>query len=212
MEPQASPPNLRSLNIDEPFVRQSSSNEFYHTDALGSTLALSNTAGAVATSYNYEAFGKTTVTGVSLNTVQYTGRENDGTGLYYYRARYYSPKLQRFLSEDPLQFNGGDINLFAYVLNSPVNLADPFGTKVIYMGKPPTDPNTIAKLEALDRVVGDRDVIVTKRGGSRTQEEQAKINPNAPDSLHVKGKAADVVVPGLTSEQVAEKAAPVKPK
>ena len=38
---------LRSLNIDESFVRQSSNNEFYHTDALGSTLALSNAAGAV---------------------------------------------------------------------------------------------------------------------------------------------------------------------
>jgi RHS repeat-associated protein len=40
----------------------------------------------------------------SANPAQYTGRENDGTGLYYYRGRYYSPTLQRFASQDPLGF------------------------------------------------------------------------------------------------------------
>jgi RHS repeat-associated protein len=94
---------LRSLNIDEPFIRQTGTdNEFYHTDALGSSLALSTAQGASGTSYTYEPFGKTTVTGTSANALQYTGRENDGTGLYYYRARYYSSLLSRFLGEDPL--------------------------------------------------------------------------------------------------------------
>src|SRR5206468_659042 len=82
---------LRSLRIDEPFVRQSGISEYYHADALGSTLALSNASGAVATSYSYEAFGKTTITGASSNPFQYTGREDDGTGLFYYRARFYNP-------------------------------------------------------------------------------------------------------------------------
>src|SRR5262249_44740697 len=36
------------------------------------------------------------------NPYQFTGRENDGTGLYYYRARYYDPTWGRFISEDPL--------------------------------------------------------------------------------------------------------------
>jgi len=72
------------------------------TDALGSTIALADSAGAVQTEHAYEAFGKTTVTGASnTNSFQYTGRENDGTGLYFYRARYYHPGLQRFLGEDP---------------------------------------------------------------------------------------------------------------
>src|SRR5207245_4314420 len=97
---------LHSLSIDEPFVRQSSNNEYYHTDALGSTLALSNAAGAVATSYSYEAFGKPTISGTSSHSFQYTGRENDGPGLYYYRARYYSPTVQRFVSDDRLEFTG----------------------------------------------------------------------------------------------------------
>ncbi|MGH2459980.1 MAG: RHS repeat-associated core domain-containing protein [Chloroflexota bacterium] len=53
-----------------------------------------------------------------------TGRENDG-GLDYDRARYYSPTLQRFISEDPQGFGGGDPNL--YVGNDPTNLMDPDG-------------------------------------------------------------------------------------
>jgi RHS repeat-associated protein len=120
---------LRSLNIDEPFVRQSSSNEFYHTDALGSVLALTGQTGATQTSYNYEPFGKTTITGASSNPFQYTGRENDGTGLYYYRARYYSPLLYRFIREDPINFHNPDsnTNFYLYSLNNPVNFKDPFG-------------------------------------------------------------------------------------
>src|SRR2546425_698800 len=98
---------LRSLNIDEPFVRQSSSNEFYHTDALGSVLTLTGQTGAVQTTYNYEAFGKTTIAGASTNPFQYTGRENDGTGFYHYRRRYYSSTIQRYLREDPLRLVGG---------------------------------------------------------------------------------------------------------
>ncbi len=129
---------LRSLNIDEPFIRQAGTgNEFYHADALGSSLALSNTQGASGTTYTYEPFGKTTVTGTSANTLQYTGRENDGTGLYYYRARYYSPMAHRFMAEDPLEFAAGDMNLYAYVWDSPTNYTDQFGLAVIYPGPIP---------------------------------------------------------------------------
>lgn len=82
--------------------------------------------GAVGANY-YEPFGKTTASGTSSNTVQYTGRENDGTGLYYYRARYYQPKFQRFVSEDPAGFLGRDANLYAYVFGNPLRLRDPLG-------------------------------------------------------------------------------------
>jgi len=59
--------------------------------------------------------------------LQYTPRERDGTGLYYHRTRYYSPSLQRYISEDPLGLGGGDINCYAYAFNSPTNFVDPFG-------------------------------------------------------------------------------------
>ena len=119
---------LSTLNIDEPLVRQTSTgNEFYLANDLGSTVALSNDAGAVTTYYTYSPFGTTTVTGPSTNPFQFTGRENDGNGLYYYRARYYSPSHSRFLSEDPLEFDAGDANLCAHVFNNPTNFVDPTG-------------------------------------------------------------------------------------
>ena len=54
-------------------------------------------------------------------------REDDGTGLYYYRARYYSPDQKRFIAADPLGFGGGDSNFYAYVGNNPINFTDPTG-------------------------------------------------------------------------------------
>jgi RHS repeat-associated protein len=60
------------------------------------------------------------------NALQYTGRENDGTGLYYYRARYYDPGLKRFISSDPIGSAGG-INLYMYVSGDPLSRTDPFG-------------------------------------------------------------------------------------
>ncbi len=118
---------LRSLNIDEPFVRQSSGNEYYHVDALGSTMSLSDGTGSVQTTYEYGAFGKTVVNGTSINPFQYTGRENDGIGHYYYRARYYSPQLERFINEDPIRFFGGDLNLYNYARRTPLIRKDPSG-------------------------------------------------------------------------------------
>ncbi len=121
---------IRGLSIDEPFIRkQAGGDEFYQTDALGTTVALTDGAGASNTTYTQEPFGKTTKTGTSTNAFQYTGREEDGTGITYYRARYYSPKLQRFVSEDPLRPDSEMNSLYAYVLNDPINLTDPLGLK-----------------------------------------------------------------------------------
>jgi RHS repeat-associated protein len=96
------------------------------TDALGSVIASTGPAGTITTTYSYDPFGNTTASGSSPTVFEYTGRENDGDGLYYLRARYYSPGLQRFLSEDPAGIVGG-INLYGYVGNSPLNMVDPRG-------------------------------------------------------------------------------------
>lgn len=82
---------LTGLGIDERFVRTDPVwSQHFLPDGIGSTVALTDSAGTVATEYTYEPFGATTETGAtSGNTFQYTGRENDGSGLYYYRARYY---------------------------------------------------------------------------------------------------------------------------
>jgi RHS repeat-associated protein len=123
---------LTGFGLDEFFTRSGSpGTRTLLADALGSTLALADDAGTVQTSYTYEPFGTSAVTGQSnTNSYQYTGRENDGTGLYYHRARYYSPSHQRFISEDPIEFRGGDVNLYSYALENPIQLVDSQGLDV----------------------------------------------------------------------------------
>ena len=61
------------------------------------------------------------------NRFMFTGREYDTeTSNYYYRARYYSPKLGRFLQPDPIKYESG-LNLYTYCLNNPVIWKDPLG-------------------------------------------------------------------------------------
>ncbi len=123
--------NMLAGSVDEIFTRTDGSGTTFLADALGSTLELADASGALQTHYTSEPFGATAATGTSsTNTAQFTGRENDGTGLYFYRARYYQPQLQRFISEDPLGFGGGDVNLSAYVQNDPVSKTDPLGLYV----------------------------------------------------------------------------------
>jgi RHS repeat-associated protein len=120
---------LTGLGVDEYFTRADSAGVHnYLTDALGSSVALANGSGIVQTEYTYEAFGGTTTTGASTtNAIGFTGREVDSTALYFYRARYYDAKLQRFIAEDPLEYAGGDPNLHGYVANGPTNFTDPSG-------------------------------------------------------------------------------------
>ena len=102
---------------------------YFLGDALGSTMALADGAGAVQTSYTYEPFGGFSTSGAGTsNPSAFTGREADGTGLSFYRARFYHPQLQRFVSEDPLGFGAG-VNFFAYVGNNPMRHIDPLGLK-----------------------------------------------------------------------------------
>jgi RHS repeat-associated protein len=96
-------------------------------DGVNSTVALSDPNGATTATYNYSPYGDTATTGAGASALQYTGRENDGaTGLYYYRNRYYSAQLGRFISEDPIGLGGG-ANFYAYVYGNPISYTDPLG-------------------------------------------------------------------------------------
>ena len=108
---------------------------YYQAAALESVITLTDQTGTVKTQYTYDPFGNVSVLGeASDNPFQYTGRENDGTGLYYYRARYYSSELQRFISEDPIGLTGG-INVYAYVGNDPAKRKDPTGLSHLVCGR-----------------------------------------------------------------------------
>jgi RHS repeat-associated protein len=128
---------MSGLGLDEWFIRTDNAGaRHFLTDLLGSSIALTDAAAVVQTQYTYEPFGSSTAAGPgSANSFQFTGRENDGTGLYYFRARYQHPTAQRFLSEDPLGVSGGDANLHAYAFNSPTRHVDPLGLEFFIVGK-----------------------------------------------------------------------------
>ncbi|CAA6798535.1 MAG: Unknown protein [uncultured Sulfurovum sp.] len=106
---------------------------YYHRDHQGSIIALSNEHGEIIETITYdEHYGsilehKKRNKNETLNPYGYTGREIEMNDLYYYRARYYDPTTQRFLSLDPIGFMSGDFNFYRYVGNSPIGWIDPFG-------------------------------------------------------------------------------------
>ena len=132
---------LTGLKLDETIARialnasgqkDPARSRIYLTDALNSVVAqLSDdnaSAGQLQNSYGYSPFGEANTVGpdATANPIQYTSRENDKTGLSFYRARYYDPVLKRFISEDPLGLTAG-LNGYRYVDNMPTMATDPEG-------------------------------------------------------------------------------------
>ncbi|HEY1997604.1 RHS repeat-associated core domain-containing protein, partial [Paraburkholderia sp.] len=105
-----------------------SGDRFVLRDANNNVIALTDADQQSQTRYSYQPYGVTTQAGApDANPQQYTGRENDGTGLYCYRNRYYSPQTGRFISEDPIGYASGQTNAYAYVEGNPISYTDPEG-------------------------------------------------------------------------------------
>jgi RHS repeat-associated protein len=116
---------------------------YNHPDQQGSVMAISNASGGVVTQYAYLPYGDSVGSGSSRYAISNclsgtcgssagTGFGYDGyrydpeTGLYHTGARYYDPRLGRFLQPDPIGQKGG-LNIYAYVGNSPLVFSDPRG-------------------------------------------------------------------------------------
>ena len=109
----------------------------YHTDALGSVVAITSEAGTVVATYRYGAFGELLATGgsdaalASRNPLRYRAYYYDThSALYYLPARYYDPASARFLSPDPAPASAGDprtLDRYMYCTGDPVNYYDPTG-------------------------------------------------------------------------------------
>jgi len=119
--------------VDQPFARVDSNNvaAWYLTDHLGSIRDVMDKAGATdLDQVVYDAYGNITSESAptSGDRYKYTGREWDGnTGLQYNRARYFDPKIGRWVSQDTLGFGAGDGNLYRYVHDEPTNATDASG-------------------------------------------------------------------------------------
>ena len=88
-------------------------------------ISVTNSSGTLLAINDYDEFG---VPGSgNLGAWGYTGQAwLPGIGVWHYKARAYDPELGRFLQTDPIGYAGG-LNLYAYVLNDPVNFTDPLG-------------------------------------------------------------------------------------
>jgi len=97
-------------------------------DSLGTVIALSDENGDIVERYSYDVCGEPNRVSSVGNPYLFTGRRyGSGTGLYYYRARYYNPHIGRFMQPDPIAYKAG-LN-YTYVDNDPINSKDPFGLK-----------------------------------------------------------------------------------
>jgi len=121
-------------------TRESGSLTFYLQDTNYNVVALADGSGNVTERYWYEPYGNVTFadpTGVertednALNkTLLFQGRRYDPeTGFYYYRNRYYSPVLGRFLQRDPAGYQDG-MSLYFFTSGSPTSLSDPLGLQI----------------------------------------------------------------------------------
>ncbi|NLW48759.1 MAG: peptidoglycan DD-metalloendopeptidase family protein [Firmicutes bacterium] len=99
---------------------------FYHTDHLGSTVAVTDEEGQTVWASEYTPFGgKHSTEGMLAHAAKFTGKDLDeDIGLYYFNARWYDQEIGRFISEDPIK---DGLNWYTYAVNNPLRYIDPSG-------------------------------------------------------------------------------------
>ena len=122
---------LASLGDKLVALRNGTNLRYIHEDSLGSTSVVTDSSGAQYGYTRYYPYGSSRDSGGSLDTSKkFTGQRLDGTGLYYYGARYYDPVIGRFISPDtivPNPANPQSLNRYSYAFNNPCRYTDPTG-------------------------------------------------------------------------------------
>ncbi len=134
--------------MDEPLITVSSGGTltFLHADIVGSIVATSANTGAETNKNLYSTFGE--ITTLAGTTFGFTAQRYDSElSLYYFKRRYYSPALGRFLQPDPAGYAGPeDFNLYTYVGSSPLKFTDPLGLVTTTPGDPNDTTNIPARI------------------------------------------------------------------
>lgn len=123
---------FRGASIDElvagyTYLSGSLTPFMFQHDQVMSVSATTKPNGGTQSTQTFWSFGESqTATGTTVSRLKFTGREDDGTGLMQFRARYYDPSTGRFVSEDSKHFAAG-INFYAYCGNDPTDCNDPTG-------------------------------------------------------------------------------------
>ena len=122
---------LQRISEDQ-IVNNTWTPSFYGYDGFGTVRQLTNAAGTVTDSYEYDAFGnELNSTGSTPNEMLYRGEQYDSDlGLYYLRARWYNPATGRFMSRDPNEGQSiipATLHKYLYAAGDPINRVDPSG-------------------------------------------------------------------------------------
>jgi RHS repeat-associated protein len=166
-----------------------------------SVIATAKADQSLEVGYAFSPYGQTQKVGVedqiagSENSSQYTGRENDNNGLYFYRARYYDPILKRFISEDPIGLDGG-WNMYSYVNGAPTMFTDPDGLR-LRLQLPPGTNVTIPPIGYVPRP-GPQPVPVNQRPPSTPNNNEGNNLADNIGAITGGGKAGKhPSVPGI---------------
>jgi RHS repeat-associated protein len=178
---------------------------FYHSDHLGGTNVVTDSAGELAERTRYFPFGEIREGG--SDRYDYTGKEMDAaTDFYYFEARYYYPGFKQFTQADvvaPNIYDPQSLNRYAYVLNNPFKYVDPTGkTSVLFFeddkscflpikdsDKPPPEQKPISHKKFIKHVkkVRDSNNLKPKEGGKLLSKLKSEggaelfIFPKGPD-------------------------------
>ena len=138
----------------------------YHFDFRGSTVALTSDTAQVVERFQYSPYGMLVSGDASTTPFLFNGMYgvmSDGNGLYYMRARFYSPEIRRFVNQDVLLgfvAEGQTLNRYAFVTSQPVSFVDPFGLEGLVIGDDNYGPsNGIEIVTAIISILEFIDVI-----------------------------------------------------
>jgi RHS repeat-associated protein len=131
---------------------------------------------------------------------QYADKE---TNTNYNVNRDYDPAIGRYIESDPIGLDGDSLSTYIYVLNNAIGMSDPLGLKVYWQGHKKPNQTVVNMIEEIDECNGDKDVYITS---SIRSEKANKAAGGSSKSRHLTGSAADIYVPGQSSEETAAQA------
>ena len=108
---------------------------YRHADEINSTILTTDSTGMPTQVIVYDPYGQLSAGSLTDIPIGYTGQFYESeTGLYFYKARHYSPKIGRFLQPDPIGYKSS-LNLYEYCNGDPINLRDPLGLTPLLKAK-----------------------------------------------------------------------------